>query len=393
MASMAAVQIGIDNLVKSRPSWLRSARIGLLANQASVDAGLRHSRDRLLSVGANLAAIFAPQHGYFGELQANMIESDDFIDPHLGIPVFSLYGKTRQPTEAMLDLVDILVIDLQEVGTRVYTFGTTLALCLETARDLDVKVVVLDRPNPINGKQVEGNLLDPELRSFVGYFPIPMRHGLTMAEMALLFNEAFGIHAPLEVHGMTGWNRSMNFRHTGMHWVPPSPNLPTPDSAQVYPGQVILEGTNLSEGRGTTTPFELWGAPYLNTRRVLEHLAEAKLPGLTLRPARFQPSFDKWAGQSCAGFQIHVTDPETYRPYGTSLTLVQAVIAAHPEQFNWNPPPYEYEFRRLPIEIILGSGELHSQLEEGVAVPDLEQTWQPQLRDFHQLCAPYLLYA
>ncbi len=390
---MATVQLGIDNLLESRPSWLRRARLGLLANQASVDAGLRHTRDRLLGAGANLRAIFAPQHGYFGELQANMIESDDFIDAHLHIPVFSLYGKTRQPTEAMLENVDIFIIDLQEVGTRVYTFGATLALCLEAARDCDVKVVVLDRPNPIGGEYTEGNLLDSELRSFVGYFPIPMRHGLTMAEMALLFNDAFGIQAPLEVYAMKGWNRSMLFRQTGMHWVPPSPNLPTSDSAQVYPGQVILEGTNLSEGRGTTTPFELWGSPYLKTELILECLAEAKLAGLVLRPARFQPSFDKWKGQSCTGFQIHVTDPEIYRPYATSLTLVQAVIAAHPEEFKWNPPPYEYEFRHLPIEIITGSASLHSELEAGVPVPDLAQSWQPQLRDFAQLCAPYLLYA
>ncbi len=389
---MATVQLGIDTLLESQPSWLKSARLGLLANQASVDARLRHSQDRLIESGANLTAIFAPQHGYFGELQANMIESDDFIDAHLGIPVFSLYSKTRQPTAAMLEHVDILIFDLQEVGTRVYTFGTTLALCLEAARDHGVKVVVLDRPNPIDGKHIEGNLLEPELRSFVGYFPIPMRHGLTMAEMALLFNEAFGMQANLEVCAMKGWNRSMRFEQTGLHWVPPSPNLPTPISAQVYPGQVILEGTNLSEGRGTTTPFELWGAPYFKTEPVLECLTEANLPGLVLRPARFQPSFDKWKGQSCVGFQIHVIDPETFRPYVTSLALVQAVLATHPEEFNWNSPPYEYEFHHLPIQIILGSANLHSQLEAGVAVSDLEQSWQPQLHEFHQLCAPFLLY-
>ncbi len=389
---MARVQIGMDSALESQPSWLRGARLGLLANQASVDARLRHSRDLLLKAGANLTAIFAPQHGYFGEMQANMIESDDCIDADLGIPVFSLYGKTRQPNRAMLEHIDILIIDLQEVGTRVYTFGTTLALCLKAAKDVGVKVVVLDRPNPIGGKHIEGNPLDPALRSFVGYFPIPMRHGLTMAEMALLFNEAFGIHASLEVCAMKGWNRSMLFRQTDLYWVPPSPNLPTPESAQVYPGQVILEGTNLSEGRGTTTPFELWGSPYFKIDLVLEYLAEARLSGVVLRPARFQPSFDKWTGESCAGFQIHVTDPETYRPYLTSLVLLQAVLATHPEEFKWNQPPYEYEFHHLPIEIILGSTNLHKQLEAGVAVSDLEHGWQARLRDFRQLCTPYLLY-
>ena len=390
---MAAVQLGIDNLLASQPDWLRSARIGLLANQASVDNRLRHTQNRLLEAEANLTAIFAPQHGYLGEQQANMIESDDFIDKHLGIPVFSLYSATRQPTDAMLSYIDILVVDLQDVGTRVYTFASTLALCMEAARDHDVKVAVLDRPNPIGGKRSEGNPLDSERSSFVGRFPIPMRHGLTIAEMALLFNEAFGIGASLEVFHLNGWRRSMLHGHTGLYWVPPSPNLPTPESTLVYPGQVILEGTNLSEGRGTTTPFELWGSPYLKPELVTERLAQADLSGLILRPARFTPSFDKWTGQSCAGFQIHVADPEKYCPYATSLTLVQAVLSTHRGEFQWASPPYEYEFHHLPIEIILGSVNLHAQLEAGVPVKDLERSWEPQLRDFRRLCKPYLLYS
>jgi uncharacterized protein YbbC (DUF1343 family) len=239
---MATVQLGIDNLLTSQPDWLRSARIGLLANQASVNNRLRHTQNRLLEAGANLTAVFAPQHGYLGEQQANMIESDDFIDKHLGIPVFSLYSKTRKPTDVMLSHIDILVVDLQDVGTRVYTFASTVALCMEAARDHDVKVVVLDRPNPIGGKRSEGNLLDSERSSFVGRFPIPMRHGLTIAELALLFNEAFGIGAPLQIFHLNGWSRTMLYGQTGLYWVPPSPNLPTPESTLVYPGQVILEG-------------------------------------------------------------------------------------------------------------------------------------------------------
>ncbi len=390
---MAAVQLGIDNLLASLPDWLQKARIGLLANQASVDNRLRHTQNRLLEAGANLTAIFAPQHGYLGEQQANMIESDDFIDKHLGIPVFSLYSATRQPTGTMLSHIDILVADLQDVGTRVYTFASTLALCMEAARDHDVKVVVLDRPNPIGGKRSEGNLLDPERSSFVGRFPIPMRHGLTIAELALLFNEAFGIGAPLKIFHLNGWKRSMLYGHTGLYWVPPSPNLPTPESTLVYPGQVILEGTNLSEGRGTTTPFELWGSPYLKPELVTERLAPEDLSGLILRPARFTPSFDKWTGQSCAGFQIHVADPEKYCPFATSLTLVQAVLTTHRDEFQWASPPYEYEFHHLPIEIILGSVNLHAQLEAGAPVKDLQQSWEPHLGDFRKLCEPYLLYS
>ena len=390
---MAPVQLGIDNLLATQPAWLKTARIGLLANQASVDHSLRLSRDRLLAAGARIAALFTPQHGYFGEQQANMIESDDFVDQRLRIPVFSLYGQTRKPTEAMLSYIDVLLIDLQDVGTRVYTFGTTLALCLEAARNHDVLVVVLDRPNPIGGHQCEGNLLDLELRSFVGHFPIPMRHGLTMGEMARLYNEAFEIGAPLQVFNMHGWSRNMLYRQTGLYWVPPSPNLPTPESTLVYPGQVILEGTNLSEGRGTTTPFELWGAPYLRPEALEQLLAHEELSGFVLRAARFTPTFDKWQGESCAGFQIHLSNPETYRPYATSLTLLQAVIASHREDFQWIPPPYEYEFHHLPIEIILGSPDLHKQLEAGVTIKELERNWERQLREFRQLRVPYLLYS
>jgi len=390
---LESVQLGIDSLLATKPAWLKTARIGLLANQASVDGRLCHSRDRLLAAGARITALFAPQHGYFGEQQANMIESDDFIDHRLGIPVFSLYGQTRQPTDAMLSHIDVLIVDLQDVGTRVYTFGTTLALCMEAARSHDVLVVVLDRPNPIGGQHCEGNLLDLERRSFVGHFPIPMRHGLTMAEMARLYNEAFEIGAPLQLFTMHGWTRDMLYRQTDLYWVPPSPNLPTPESTLLYPGQVILEGTNLSEGRGTTTPFELWGAPYLELEQILEFLADKELSGLLLRPARFTPSFDKWKGESCAGFQIHLTDREVYQPFKSSLTLLQAVVISHGENFQWLSPPYEYEFNHLPIEIILGSTNLHMKLEAGVPIEELERSWEPQLEEFRQLREPYLLYS
>jgi len=389
---MAAVQLGIDTLLAGNPSWLRKTRVGLLANQASVDGAIRHTRDRLLQAGVRLTALFAPQHGYFGELQANMIESDDAVDAELRIPIFSLYGRTRRPTPEMLSHVDVLVIDLQDVGTRVYTFGTTLALCLEAVRVAGIRAAVLDRPNPIGGHRIEGNLLDLNRRSFVGHFPIPMRHGLTMAEMARLYNDAFGIGAALEVWPLKGWNRSMLYQDTGLHWIPPSPNLPNPESTLVYPGQVILEGTNLSEGRGTTTPFELWGAPYLKLKRIVDHLAGVELAGLALRPAHFQPTFDKWAGRGCNGFQLHLTDLDRYRPYATSLALVQAVIATHREDFSWTAPPYEYEVRHLPIEIIVGNADLHRHLERGIPVVDLERSWEPDIEEYRKLRAPYLLY-
>jgi uncharacterized protein YbbC (DUF1343 family) len=220
-----------------------------------------------------------------------------------------------------------------------------------------------------------------------------MRHGLTMVEMARLYNEAFKIGAPLQLFNMHGWTREMLYRQTGLYWVSPSPNLPTPESALLYPGQVILEGTNISEGRGTTTPFELWGAPYLKLEPMLEFLAHKNLAGLKLRPARFTPSFDKWKGESCAGFQIHITDPNVYRPFRTSLTLLQAVALSHGNKFQWISPPYEYEFNHLPIEIILGSTNLHLKLEAGVAIEELERSWEPQLEEFRKLRGPYLIYS
>jgi uncharacterized protein YbbC (DUF1343 family) len=220
-----------------------------------------------------------------------------------------------------------------------------------------------------------------------------MRHGLTMAEMARLYNEAFNIGAPLELFNMHGWTRDLLYRQTDLYWVPPSPNLPTPESTLIYPGQVILEGTNLSEGRGTTTPFELWGAPYLKLSLILQFLAHKDLSGFVLRPARFTPSFDKWKGESCTGFQIHLTDPQIYRPFKTSLTLLQAVVRSHGQKFQWLLPPYEYEFNHLPIEIILGSTNLHLELEAGVAIEELERSWEPQLEEFRQLRRPYLVYS
>ncbi|MBW1980986.1 MAG: DUF1343 domain-containing protein [Deltaproteobacteria bacterium] len=389
---MASIALGIDALLLTKPQWLTTARLGLLANQASVDSQLIHTSQRLLAAGAHLTALFSPQHGYHGEQQANMVESANFVDEELKIPVFSLYSDTRKPTAEMLDLIDILLIDLQDVGTRVYTFGTTLALCLEAARQHGVRVVVLDRPNPVGGLHVEGNILDMERRSFVGYFPVPMRHGLTLAEMARFYNMEFGLVAQLETFVMAGWSRAMFFRQTGLNWVPPSPNLPTPESALVYPGQVILEGTNLSEGRGTTTPFELWGGPYVQPRKILEKLADPELEGALLRPAVFQPCFDKWSGQQCYGFQIHVTSADKYKPFATSLSLLQATILSHPDEFAWLPPPYEYEFHHLPIEIILGSSTLHKDLEAGVPIRDLLDSWAPHLKDYQECCQPYLLY-
>ena len=297
---MLRVQTGLENFIASPPKWILRNRIGLLCNPASVDQNFCQASELInRRFPDQLKALYSPQHGFFSEKQDNMIESDDTIHPILQIPVFSLYGKTRIPDKKMLDPIDILIIDLQDVGTRVYTFIYTMSYCLEAAKKLGKKVVVLDRPNPVNGRMIEGNLLTPECASFVGRYPIPMRHGLTIGELSLLFNTDFGIGCDLDVIPMQGWKRDMFFTDTGLPWIPPSPNMPSPVTAMVYPGQVLWEGTNVSEGRGVTLPFEIFGAPFFNTKRLLSTVGENELPGIILRPVVFEPTFNKWSGSAC----------------------------------------------------------------------------------------------
>lgn len=387
------VTLGIDVLLAGPLPWEEGLRVGLLCNQASVNRHLVHSRDLLKQRLQNdLTCLLSPQHGFFGEKQDNMIESDHRVDELTGVPVFSLYGETRRPTEEMLDNFDVLVIDIVDVGTRVYTFLYTMAYCMEAAAQYGKKVVILDRPNPIGGQSIEGNILDAEYSSFVGLYPMPMRHGLTFAELALFINGEHGIGADLSVVPMAGWHRSMFFRDTNLTWVFPSPNMPTPETAVVYPGQVIWEGTMASEGRGTTMPFELVGAPYWQHKPILEKLAETELPGCCLRPLIFEPTSGKQAGKQCSGFQLHVTDPRTFKPYRTSLALYQAVFILYPEKFEYKQPPYEYEYEKLPMDLILGDQRLRAALEQGTPVEELEQEWRRDLNVFDQRRQNYYMY-
>jgi uncharacterized protein YbbC (DUF1343 family) len=390
---MVDVILGLEQLAASPPAGLRDQRIGLLCNSASVDRHLIHARQRTYDCfGPRLTTLFSPQHGLFAEKQDNMIESGHRRDPLLKIPVFSLYSHTRIPTPEMFADIDTLLIDIQDVGTRVYTFIYTMSYCLEVAAQLGKPVVVLDRPNPIGGRLVEGNCLDPAWRSFVGRYPLPMRHGLTMGELALMFNQEFGIGARLEVVPMAGWRREMGFAQTGLPWVAPSPNMPMPVSALVYPGQVLWEGTNVSEGRGTTQPFELFGAPYIDPQGILDFLGGQTLPGACLRPMEFEPTSNKWQGHACRGFQLHVTDPDQFRPYQCSLRLLQAILHNHPDAFQWKQPPYEYEFERLPIDLILGSDTVRKRLAAMEPVSDLESSWQADLAAYEQMRRRYFLY-
>ena len=365
-----------------------------MCNQASIDSSSRPSSHIIAELaGKNLKVLFSPQHGVTGQAQANMIETEDAIDPELRIPVYSLYSsKTRTPIEEQLARIDCLLIDLQDCGTRVYTFATTMGFCLEAAARYKKKVVVLDRPNPINAEQVEGNVLKETLRSFVGFASLPMRHGMTMGELAKFFNAERSIGADLEVCPMEGYTREDLFPQTGLPWVPPSPNMPTPATALVYPGQVLLEGTNLSEGRGFARPFETFGAPYIDPRLLKQQLDKRQLPGCCFEELSFTPEFDKWKGQLCQGIQIQVTDPMAYRPFYTTLAIIREVMAACPDQFCFIPPPYEYEFKKLPIDIITGDEAIRKGLEAGRDLDEMEAAWQEELEEFLAIRKQYLLY-
>jgi uncharacterized protein YbbC (DUF1343 family) len=363
---MVTVAIGLEHCLESPPKVLREARFGLLLNQASVDKDFVYASTLLARrFPGKLAALFAPQHGFWSEQQENMIETGHSRDESLGVPLYSLYSETRRPTPAMLRGLECLVIDLQDVGTRIYTFAWTMMHCLEACAEARIPLVVLDRPNPLGGEAFEGPLLDLHYASFVGRSSIPMRHGLTMGELARWLNARHNIGADLSVVPMTGWRRRMLWPETGRTWVPTSPNLPRWEGCTVYPGQVLLEGTNLSEGRGTTTPFEMFGAPFVSPLKLLEELEAFRLAGLRLRPIRFEPTFHKWQGKSCGGLYLHVTDPQAFQPVRATLAFLTAVRRLWPKDFAWRDPPYEYEKEKKPIDILFGTCTFREALDRG----------------------------
>ena len=384
------LRLGSERLLAS--SRLDGARVGVVANPASVDHSFAHIVDRLADrPGTRLAAIFGPQHGFRSDVQENMIETGHTTDERRRVPVYSLYSETREPTSDMLDGLDLLVIDLQDVGTRIYTYIYTMAYCLTAARRHKVRVIVCDRPNPIGGIEVEGPMLVKGFESFVGLYPLPMRHGMTIGELARLFNEHFGIGATLDVVTMEGWRREMYHDDSGANWVMPSPNIPTLDSAIAYPGTVLFEGTSVSEGRGTTRPFELVGAPGIVSEPFAADLNARRLPGVVFRPAVFEPTFHKHANTDCGGCQIHVTERAAFRPVLTGVALVAAFRAAD-AAFRWREPPYEYETVKPPIDILAGSSEVREQIEAGVAATEIAKSWEPGVREFNALRSRFLMY-
>lgn len=390
---MRPIKTGLDRFGESEWKRFNGARLGLLSNQASVDNHLKPAREVILErLPDGLKVLFGPQHGYGGADQDNMVETDHEVDPHSGIPIYSLYSETREPLAKMFELTDILIIDLQDVGTRVYTFSSTMLNCLKACSRFNKKVVILDRPNPLNGERVEGNLLKPEFFSFVGPYSLPMRHGLTMAEMALLFKAVYQLDLELEVIPMEGWYRHMSWRETGLRWIMPSPNMPLPETAAVYPGQIIWEGTNLSEGRGTCRPFEIFGAPFIDPRKLKKSLDPESFAGCYLQEITFKPTFHKWSGHLCRGFMIHILDSKDYCPYFTSISLLREIIRLYGDYFQWKAPPYEYEYERLPIDLILGNDGLRKSIEKGQDMEIIEEKYFNQADDFLEKQKAFLIY-
>ncbi|MBO0721740.1 MAG: DUF1343 domain-containing protein [Blastocatellia bacterium] len=390
---MNKVILGLERLLSDRAKLIKGDRVGLICHPATVDHGYHHAADLLRAhPDSNLTALFGPQHGIRGETQDNMIEWEGFRDPRTGVMAYSLYGEYREPTEEMLHEVDVLVFDLQDVGTRVYTFIYTMALAMRAAARYGKRVIVLDRPNPIGGEAMEGNILETGHESFVGMYPLPMRHGMTVAELARMFNEEFAIGCELEVVPMEGYRRQFWFGDTDAPWVIPSPNIPTAETAMVYPGTVMVEGTKISEGRGTTRPFEINGAPYISAYDLAERLNDLGLPGVYFRPHSFIPTFQKHAGLLCGGVQIHVMDRNTFRPVITGVALIKTIRDLYPADFQWQDAPYEYVYDRLPFDVINGTTKLRSQIESGASIEEIAKSWSEGENEFGERRVPYLLY-
>jgi uncharacterized protein YbbC (DUF1343 family) len=387
------VKLGLENILDERLDVLKNIRVGLICNQASVNHKFQHAADLFHeNEGINLVKLFGPQHGIRGDVQDNMIETSHSIDSTTGLPIYSLYSETREPTEEMLSGLDALVFDLQDVGGRVYTFIYTMANSMIACAKYGKKMFVLDRPNPIGGVKVEGNTLEKGHESFVGQYPIPMRHGLTVGELAKLFNREFEINCELEVITMNGWERADFYDETDAPWVMPSPNIPTVDTTVVFPATVFFEGTQVSEGRGTTRPFEIIGAPYIDAKQYADALERIELKGVAFRPINFLPTFQKHMGQTCGGVFVHVLDRETFEPVITGLAMVKTIVDLYPSEFEWKNSPYEYEFARNPFDVIAGTKNIRKMIENGSSVKDIKLSWQKDVEDFENLRKQYFLY-
>lgn len=379
-----AVKTGIETLLSSNLSWLKGKRVGLITNPTGIDANMKSSVDLLFEhPNIKLTALYGPEHGVRGDAQAGEgVES--YTDEKTGLPVYSLYGKTRKPTPEMLKNVDVLLFDIQDVGARYYTYIYTMAYAMEAAKENNIPFVVLDRPNPIGGLKVEGPVLEPEHASFVGLYPIPLRHGMTTGELVKLFNKEFHINADVTVIKMKNWKRSMTFDDTKLPFVLPSPNMPTVDSTFVYPATGLIEGTNVSEGRGTTKPFELIGAPYINSSELADHLNQLKLKGVQFRPVSFTPTFSKHAGTLSHGVQLYVTDRSSFEAVKTGLSIIKAIHDLYPNDFQF--------LQTGSFDKLIGNGWMKEEINKGTSVKHIMKRYHHDLKTFEKKRKKYLIY-
>jgi uncharacterized protein YbbC (DUF1343 family) len=392
--SNCSVQTGLELFDKKWPKHLKGSRIGLLVHSASVNGKFQHPVELFIkSKKFQLKALFGPQHGIYGETQDNMVEWEHFIDQYTRLPVYSLYGQTRKPENTMLQDIDVLVIDLQDVGSRYYTFIWTMELCMQACSEMGKSIVILDRPNPINGYMTEGPVLKMPYASFVGQRPLPVRHGMTIGEIGSYLKNEFYPSLDFQVITLKNWGRKMWFDETGLAWVMTSPNMPTVDTATVYPGMCLLEGTNLSEGRGTTRPFEIFGAPFIVPEKLINRLKKCNLPGVSFRTMHFLPTFQKHAGELCGGAQIHIMDRTRFKPFKTGVAVIKTIHDIYYEYFKWKKPPYEYEYEKMPIDILAGTDRLRKDIEKGEKLDRMEEWWQEQCFEFNRnVRKRFLLY-
>lgn len=388
---------GMETLLFDQKDILRKKRIGVICNQASLLTDFRHALDLLLQMHTDgwteIKGVFGPQHGIWGHTQENMIEWEGYTDNRFPFPFYSLYGTHRDIPADLLDHFDLILFDLQDVGARYYTFIWTLTEVMKSLEGSHVELIVTDRPNPINGITIEGPVLEEEYRSFVGEYPLPVRHGMTIGELALYFRDHFFPKVQLTVIPVKHWKRDKYLdEYPAYPWIYPSPNMPKVSTALVYPGMCLLEGTNLSEGRGTTSPFEIFGAPFIDGYRLCEYLNTRINESVRFQYIVFQPTFHKFHQEICEGAFIHVTNRKTFRPFQTALEIIRYVLKEYPEQFRWKEPPYEYEYHKLPIDILLGNEWIRQGIESGVAPEELVREWQPSLQQFDQVRQKYLLY-
>ena len=387
---------GLDVWVEQGFSALQGKRVGAIVNPTSVDSRFRHLADLLAgTAGVKLAALFGPEHGVRGEAQY-MVAVGEARDRRTGVPVHSLYGSTFEslsPRPEWLRGLDALVFDIQDVGSRYYTYVYTMALAMKAAAKARVPFYVLDRPNPLNGAALEGNLVGEGFRSFVGLYALPNRHGMTAGELARLFNAQEGFGCELTVVPCEGWRRAQFWGDTGLPFISPSPNMPTPDTALVYPGMCLGEGTNVSEGRGTCRPFEQFGAPWVDTDALLARLAKEDLPGVTFRAVGFTPTFDKYTGESCNGAFIHVTDREAFLPLRTGIAIFQALHDLGPGKFGWRADAYEFVEDVPAFDLLCGTDQVRRGIEEGWPLDRLMEGFSAQTESFAKQRAPFLMYA